>query len=132
MRPVITRITAQAILIVLATAAMAVPASAHAVLVSSTPKNNVTLKAPPKQAVLRFNSRIEKRVAHVTILDCKGRQMKMPPAPHGYTAGRPNQLIVPLPALKPGSYELRYEVLATDGHLTPGLIRFTISGGKPR
>jgi len=128
MRPICLRITLAALLI----AGMATVALAHAVLVSSTPEDGATIKAAPKQVVLKFNAKIDKKVTKVTLLDAKGHKIALVAPKNGYTAGTPAELIVPVPALKPGSYRLEYEVMATDGHITPGLIRFTISGGKSR
>jgi methionine-rich copper-binding protein CopC len=107
---------------------IAAPVYAHAVLMGSSPKDKAVLAAPPQKVVLRFNARIEKQVSQVTLLDGKGRTVSLPPAPHGYTAGPPDQLIIPMPSLKPGNYRLKYRIMATDGHVTPGLIRFTVSG----
>ncbi len=126
MRSVCVRITLAAVL----AAVIATSASAHAVLVSSTPKDGATVKAAPKQAVLHFNAKIDKKVTKVTLLDAKGHKIALTTPKNGYTAGKPADLIVPLPTLKPGTYRLEYEVMATDGHVTPGLIRFTIAGGK--
>lgn len=123
------RIAALALVIVI-TAVVAPSAGAHAVLVSSVPRENAVLKTTPKQAVLHFNSRIEKRVTEVTLLDAGGRKIALPGGSRGSTAGPADQLIVPLPQLRPGSYRLQYQVLATDGHLSPGQIHFTIARGK--
>ncbi len=45
-------------------------------------------------------------------------------------AAAPEVLVVSLPRLKSGAYALRYTVLATDGHTTPGILRFTIKEGS--
>ena len=42
----------------------------------------------------------------------------------GASAG---ELTVDVPALTPGIYGLRYRVLAADGHLTDGLLKFTVA-----
>lgn len=107
------------------------PAGAHAVLASSSPKDKAVLSAAPKQVVLRFKSRIEKSVTQVTLLNGKGKKVALPVPKNGYAAGPPEQVTIPMPALKPDSYRLEYQVLATDGHLTPGLVRFTIKGKSP-
>lgn len=99
---------------------------AHAVLVSSIPKENSTITSSPKKAVLRFDARIEKKVSQVKLFKETGGKVALK-SPSG---GAENELIVALPKLKPGKYRLEYKVLASDGHLTPGLIRFTISGAK--
>jgi len=36
------------------------------------------------------------------------------------------RLVVPLTPLAPGIYIVRYRVLAADGHVTEGALRFTI------
>lgn len=107
------------------------PTHAHAILVSSTPKDKAVVKNSPAKVILNFDSRIEKRVSQVILRNQNNRRVPLRTPPGGYKAGKSNQLIVPLPSLKPGTYRLEYRILATDGHLTPGEIRFTISGGKP-
>lgn len=101
---------------------------AHALLLSSSPRDKAVLKAAPKQIVLRFDARIEKKVSRVTLYDSDRKVIKLPRPAAGYTSGPPHSLIIPMPNLKPGSYRLEYRVLAADGHLTPGVINFTISG----
>jgi methionine-rich copper-binding protein CopC len=107
-----------------------VAAHAHAVLVSSIPKNNAVLHKSPAKVVLNFDSRIERSVSQVVVRDKAKRKVPLQKPRGGYVAGKSNQLIVPLPTLKPGTYRLEYRVLATDGHMTPGAIQFTVSGGK--
>ena len=115
--------------IILATLALATAAHTHAVLVSSVPKDRDVLATPPDKVILRFDSRIEKRVARVTLTRAS-RKIALPKPKNGYTAGAAGELVIPMPKLKPGSYRLEYRVLATDGHITPGLIRFAVKGGK--
>jgi len=99
---------------------------AHALLVDSTPKQDEVVKEAPREVVLKFNARIEKTVSHVTLLDGDGRKVALPPLPADRD-GPPERLKVDLPALKPGPYKLEYRVLASDGHATPGLLRFTVA-----
>jgi copper transport protein len=102
---------------------------AHALLVGSTPKQDEVLDEAPTEIVLRFNARIEKGVSHVTLLDGDGKKVKLPPLPQDKD-GPVDRLKIDLPALKPGAYKLEYRVLASDGHATPGLLRFTVSAPK--
>lgn len=132
MKAVVPHITVSILLALLAAAARPLPAGAHAVLVSSSPKNNAVLSTPPKKVSLHFDARIEKRVAEVTLLDSRGRRVPLPSAKNGYTSGPSDTLIIPMPSLKPGRYQLRYKILATDGHITPGLIGFTVAEKKPK
>jgi methionine-rich copper-binding protein CopC len=122
----------QALLVVAEVAVLSTAACAHAVLVASSPKDNSVVTVAPKTVMLRFDARIEKRVTQVTLLDANRHKVVLPPAPHGYTSGPPDRLIIAMPNLKPGSYRLEYRVMATDGHLTPGLVRFTIAARKTK
>ena len=121
-----------AVLAVVALAILSTAARAHAVLVASSPKDNSVVTIAPKSVMLKFDARIEKRVTQVTLLDAKGHKVALPPAPKGYRGGLPNQIIVPMPKLSAGAYRLEYQVMATDGHLAPGLIRFTIAPRKTK
>ena len=112
--------------VMLIVALTAVPVLAHAILVESSPKEGEVLKTAPKDVVLRFNARIEKKVTRVTLLDGAGQKAKLPSLPDD-DSGSPDRLIVLLPPLKPSAYRLEYRVLAADGHSTPGLVRFTVS-----
>ena len=38
----------------------------------------------------------------------------------------PDTLAYPLPELPPGAYRIKWRVLATDGHLTDGVLSFTV------
>ena len=129
-RPLSTPLaTALAFLAFLTVAAASVPAHAHAILVDSSPKDNAVLSAPPREVVLRFNARIEKRISRITLLDGAGRTVPLPPSPKRHGDGPPDRLVISLPPLRPGAYRLQYRILATDGHATLGLLRFTVSGG---
>ena len=102
-------------------------AAAHALVLESSPLPDAVLSHPPEQILLRFNSRIEHRLTRLTLTDAQGRTIPLPPiAPASAT---PDRLVIPLPRLAPGIYILRYRVLAVDGHLTEGLLRFTV--GEP-
>jgi methionine-rich copper-binding protein CopC len=110
----------------IATAALApLRAAAHAVLLESTPPDGAIVSSAPHAAVLRFNSRIEKRLTRVALTDAKGRAVPLPAGPYG-ADDPPDRLTIPLPPLPQGAYRLTYRVLAVDGHATPGLLRFTV------
>lgn len=103
-------------------------AFAHAVLVDSSPKDNSTIDKAPDKIVLKFDARIEKKVFTATLKDKDGNKIDLPDAPQDDDP--PDQIVLPMPALGPGSYRLEFQVLAADGHATPGLLRFTIAGDK--
>jgi methionine-rich copper-binding protein CopC len=101
-------------------------AHAHAILLESTPAPGARLAEPPARIELRFNSRIEKRLSRVTLARAGGRPEPLAVATHrdAYPADR---LVVPIGALAPGSYVLRYRVMAADGHIAEGTIRFSVT-----
>ena len=130
-------IRVSAALVGLLLAVLPTVARAHALLVESTPKQDEVINEAPTEVVLRFNARIEKGVSRVTLLGPGGDKVRLPPLPPDKD-GPPDRLRVDLPALKPGAYKLEFRVLASDGHATPGLLRFTVSppasggaGGQP-
>jgi len=103
-------------------------AAGHAFVVESRPSAGAKLTEPPTEVYLRFNSKIEKRLSHVTISTEKGKPMALPIAADGQD--RPDRLVLPLGPLAPGNYLVRYKVLAVDGHITEGILRFSVLGPK--
>jgi methionine-rich copper-binding protein CopC len=93
------------------------PVSPHAIVLESSPIHDAVLERAPGQVTLRFNSKIEKRFTRITLAAGDG-------------ASPPDRIIIPLSPLAPGVYVLRYRVLAVDGHITEGALRFTV--GPPR
>jgi methionine-rich copper-binding protein CopC len=75
---------------------------------------------------LRFNAGIEVTLSKVVLVDGQHEERALSIAP-GASAG---DLTVDVPALTPGTYGLHYRVLAADGHLTDGLLRFTVAASR--
>jgi YVTN family beta-propeller protein len=107
----------------------AVPmARGHAIIVESTPKQDETVIAP-RRLVLRFNSRIEKTLSSVSLV--QPGQTGLPLQQE--TDPRLDTLVVHLPPLTPGVYRARWRVLSSDGHLTDGVLTFYVQdAGGPR
>jgi copper resistance protein C len=99
-------------------------AAAHAIVLESEPAAGATLVEPPARVYLRFNSRLEKRLCQVTLTAADGRPVPLPVAADGGES--PDRIVAPLGALRPGAYVIRYKVLAADGHITQGALRFTV------
>ncbi len=105
------------------------PASAHAIVLESSPTHDAVLARAPEQVTLRFNSKIEKRFTRLTL--AVGDQAPAPvKLPDGGDAEPPDRLVIPLHPLGPGVYVLRYRVLAVDGHITEGALRFTVNAER--
>jgi methionine-rich copper-binding protein CopC len=98
------------------------PGAAHSLLVESTPAANATLSAPPRELVLRFNNRIEKKLSKVRLVGAKGERFDVPVA----VDGRADMLIGSLPVLTPGAWRLEWQVLSTDGHVVTGAFSFRL------
>jgi methionine-rich copper-binding protein CopC len=94
----------------------------HAIVMASAPGHREQVEAP-RQLVLRFNSRIEKRLSSVTLIGPDRRSAALAPQDAGTP---PDTLSYPLPELAPGTYRARWKVLAVDGHITEGVLQFTV------
>jgi len=103
-------------------------AAAHAIVLESVPARDAILRKSPPRVMLRFNSKIEKRLSRVTLGVAGGAPVPTPIADDGVGEDRePDRLVVPLRPLPPGAYVLRYKVLSADGHITEGALRFTVT-----
>ena len=106
----------------------AVPAAAHAIVLESVPAPGAVLARAPERVTLRFNSKIEKRLTRVTLANRDGAAPLVSIASDGPGGDRePDRIVIPLPALPPGHFVIRYKVLSADGHVTEGALRFTVS-----
>ncbi len=90
------------------------PAAAHAILVDSSPAPYAHLPAGSVAMVLRYNSRIDAARSKLTRLTTDD-------------AGKPDMLHATV-NLAPGEYTIKWQVLATDGHITRGSVPFTVAG----
>ncbi len=103
-------------------------ALAHALMLESDPAQGATLTEPPAHVFLRFNSKLEKRLSHVTLSTEKGKPVALPISVNGQD--KPDRIELPVAPLAPGAYVVRYKVLAVDGHITEGVLRFSVLGPK--
>ena len=95
---------------------------AHSILLESVPAHGAKLSASPHRALLRFNARIEPALTRVSLVEGRERRTSLEISKESVV----DRIIVPLPPLAPGVYTLAYKVLAIDGHITKGLIQFTV------
>jgi methionine-rich copper-binding protein CopC len=99
-------------------------AAAHAIILESEPAAGAKLAEPPARIYLRFNSKLEKRLSHVTLTAADGRAVPLVVKADG--SEKPDRIVLPIGSLRPGAYVVRYKVLAADGHITEGALRFTV------
>jgi copper resistance protein C len=112
--------------LLLAAALLSVPAvqaSAHAILIRSAPAIGASVPAGAIAMELHFNSRIDAGRSRLTLIRADHTDSVLPiiadPAPEVLRAQ------ATLPA---GSYVVRWQVLAIDGHITRGDVPFTVTG----
>jgi copper resistance protein C len=97
-------------------------ALAHAVLVSSQPGVNSIVSGPEISVRLKYNSRVDMGHSTLTLLDPDGKIEKVAID----SEPEPGLLAAKLTGLVKGSYVLRWQVLATDGHITRGKVPFQV------
>ena len=107
--------------VLVALAASATWASAHAVLTKSSVRDQPVKADTASSITLTFNSGIEAGFAQVTL---RGEGPDRTLTAHA--GEKPSEVVVDLPPLSPGAYALRYKVLAADGHVTESVFRFRI------
>jgi methionine-rich copper-binding protein CopC len=109
------RLSAVAAMLVLPLAA-----SAHAKLLSTSPPAGVSLAAAPKTLTLDFNEPVQLAVLKVS---AAGKDIAVP---YDRAASSPH-IVVQLPALGPGAYEVRWSALTVDdGHVVKGSFSFMV------
>ncbi len=99
------------------------PAAAHAVLLESSPSLKSVVSGPDVPIKLRFNVRIDALRSRLTLIHPDGSAQaleisKQAPA---------DTLAAEATGLAAGAYRLRWQVLASDGHITRGEIPFTVT-----
>jgi copper resistance protein C len=99
------------------------PAAAHAVLLESTPALKSVVPGPNVPIKLRFNVRIDSIRSRLTLIHPDGSSQSLE-----ITKQSPaDSLLAEVTGLAAGAYRLRWQVLASDGHITRGEIPFTVT-----
>jgi copper resistance protein C len=102
---------------------LAVSADAHAVLLESNPSLKSTVSGPDVPIKLRFNVRIDASRSRLMLVAPDGSLQTL----EINQAGSPDTLSAQAKGLAPGEYRLRWQVLASDGHITRGEIPFAVA-----
>jgi methionine-rich copper-binding protein CopC len=99
-------------------------ASAHAVLMASTPAAGASVTAGKLSMSFRYNSRIDRVRSRLTLTLPDRTQSILRILP----TGGPDTLETGADLTTPGAYVMHWQVLATDGHITRGDVPFTVTG----
>jgi methionine-rich copper-binding protein CopC len=102
------------------------PAWAHAILMESTPKLHATVTGPDVPILLRFNVRIDGSRSRLHLLAADGSLRTLALAKQS----TPDKLQSQAIGLKPGTYKLRWQVLASDGHISSGEVAFSVKAAE--
>lgn len=96
---------------------------AHAILLASSPSQKSTIAGPGVPIELRFNVRIDASRSRLTLILPGGAAQ--PLEIRKQTSA--DTLSSEASGLQAGVYRLRWQVLASDGHITRGEILFTVT-----
>ena len=97
-------------------------ANAHAILEDSTPAIGASIKPGPLDLRFRYNSRVDRGRSRLTLIQADHARDIVKIVPDG-----PADIISAHLDLQPGSYVVRWQVLAVDGHITRGDVPFTVT-----
>ncbi len=97
-------------------------ALAHAVLLASTPTAHTTIKGPELAVHLRFNSRIDGAHSRLYLVDASGKVQTLTLT----SQDSPDTIGAQSVKVSAGDYTIRWQALASDGHITRGEIPFMV------
>jgi methionine-rich copper-binding protein CopC len=108
---------------ILATFSFAVSgaAFAHAHLEKSQPADKSSVAVAPKEVVLEFNEPVQ--VTALTIQKGDEKAQDLGPLPKAATA----KVTVPVPAIAPGNYIVKWRAVGDDNHVMNGKFIFTVA-----
>ena len=97
-------------------------ATAHAILLAATPAAQQVTHGPEVVVKLRFNSRIDGKRSRLLLIAADGTHhiLSIEAQPS------PDTLAAKATGLEKGSYVIRWQVLANDGHVTRGEVPFHV------
>ena len=114
------RLALGAVTVVAVLVGWAVPASAHAAVVSSSPAQGAHLAHPPHAVTVVFDQPVQPDSGGLVVLDSRGQQVQVASAHPS-----PSVLRASLPGSLPdGAYVANYTVTSVDGHIVSGAIVF--------
>ena len=99
-------------------------AMAHAILQQSQPPAGGSVPAGIVDMQFTYNSRIDRERSRLTLTRPDHSQAVLPIGP----SGPPNVINATAELTIPGPYNVRWQVLAVDGHITRGDVPFTVTG----
>lgn len=103
------------------------PASAHAVLESTSPVASSVIPESPSLIELRFNEPLERRLSSVRLFDSDKNEIDIGEAV--VPSSTPSRVLVEsIPSLDDGVYVVVWRVVSADGHPVTGAFPFQVGG----
>lgn len=96
---------------------------AHAILVHSSPPDGAVVHRHQVNIALDYDSRIETRRSTLNLTDTAGKPVVLQ-MEHSV---KPSELKAVAHGLANGKYQIHWQVLASDGHITRGEVSFTVA-----
>jgi methionine-rich copper-binding protein CopC len=95
---------------------------AHLGLLVSVPAAETSVPTPPR-LVLKFDNRVVARLSSVTLVGGPRDTRIVLSSPQTLNS---DTLVYTLPVLSPGQYRAEWKAMSVDGHVTEGVLRFTV------
>lgn len=96
----------------------------HAILKESSPAANATVAGPDILITLKYNVRVDSARSKIQLSRPDESVTELPLAKQV----SPDTLSSKASGLTPGAYKLQWQVLAPDGHITRGVVPFSVKG----
>jgi copper transport protein len=101
------------------------PASAHAVLLATTPSDGAHLDTSPSIVTMTFNEHVSAPLGAVRVFDARGRRVD-----NGNVVASDSTVTLGLEGtLAPGCYVVTWRVISADSHPARGAFNFTVGAG---
>jgi methionine-rich copper-binding protein CopC len=96
----------------------------HAILKESSPAANSSVAGPDVPIMLKFNVRVDAARSRLQLLGPDNATTNLVIAKQT----SPDTVTTTATGLRPAAYKIEWQVLASDGHITRGLVPFNVTG----
>ena len=126
--PIVRVLGALALALTFVVTIFAAGASAHAVLLSESPRASSTVKEAPTQLELTFSENVEISFGSIKVFNEKGDRVDIGVPRHA--ASPPHTVVASLPDLEVGAYVVTWRVVSADAHPVHGGFTFTVGNSS--
>lgn len=100
----------------------ALPASAHAEVLSTSPNNGEELASSPERVSIQFSEAVDTTELSIQVFNSAGKRI----VPTGSVRNHGNDISLSLPHLQPGAYAVTWNVISDDTHPVNGAFSFSV------